>query len=473
MKYLTKIGILLLLIPMLLFSCNKFLDVQPSKKTVNALQVYRDGTTAATALQSNYSSMVINRFSSSRTSTLAGLSGDELLNPQLEVRDIYLNNISVYNQTVQDYWAAAYNIIYNVNALYEGCRTSDTQKPEEKKQLMGEALFTRAFCYFYLVNFFGDVPLPLTSEAKTNVQLERQPVSAVYTQMDKDLLEARDSLNEFYVGTDGQQSINARVRPNRFAARALLARVYLYQEKWNEAQKEATAVIQASQLYQLVPLDRVFLQNSREAIFQLMPPANLPFGSNTMEATEYVPFYQKDTSARLNLSNELLQAFEPTDLRLKSWVGDTGHPVSNEQVYFAYKYKKGKAEDGADEYTMVLRLSEQYLIRAEANIHLGHYGAALQDLNVVRNRAGLPCLMEGDFVNNERLLEAVLHERQVELFTEWGHRWFDLKRMKKLETVMGRVIQRKETSWNGGSDLYPIPDHDRQLNNNLTQNPGY
>jgi hypothetical protein len=129
------------------------------------------------------------------------------------------------------------------------------------------------------------------------------------------------------------------------------------------------------------------------------------------------------------------------------------------------------------EYFMVLRLGEQYLIRAEARAKQGNIGGAQSDLNVIRNRAGLPNTTASDEAS---LITAILKERRVELFCEWGHRWFDLKRLGKIDEVMNIVTPIKSNGtvqWQSYKALYPLPLGDLFINNiqnpYLTQNPGY
>jgi hypothetical protein len=122
------------------------------------------------------------------------------------------------------------------------------------------------------------------------------------------------------------------------------------------------------------------------------------------------------------------------------------------------------------EYLVVLRLSEQYLVRAEARTHLNDLSGAAADINVVRNRAGLPDTKATDKTS---LLDAIAQERRVELFAEWGHRWLDLKRTATIDTIMNIVSLSKGSSWNTNAQLYPIPAGDILLNPYLTQNPGY
>jgi starch-binding outer membrane protein, SusD/RagB family len=119
---------------------------------------------------------------------------------------------------------------------------------------------------------------------------------------------------------------------------------------------------------------------------------------------------------------------------------------------------------------MVLRLAEQYLIRAEARIHLKKFtgpGSAEADLNIIRNRAGLPNTTSA---TDTELLRALEQERRIELFTEWGHRFFDLRRLGRLDAVMA-TVKPNLNSYNG---LLPIPQTEILNNINLRpQNSGY
>jgi hypothetical protein len=146
---------------------------------------------------------------------------------------------------------------------------------------------------------------------------------------------------------------------------------------------------------------------------------------------------------------------------------DTSNHIT---YYFPFKYKLNKPEDPQSEYLMVLRLAEQYLIRAEARAQQGDLTGARSDLNVIRHRAGLNGTNTS---TKETLLTAILKERQVELFTEWGHRWLDLKRTGKVNAVMTMVTPQKGGVWENFKQWYPIPRQDLRLNPNLTQNEGY
>jgi hypothetical protein len=162
-----------------------------------------------------------------------------------------------------------------------------------------------------------------------------------------------------------------------------------------------------------------------------------------------------------------LQAFEPGDLRRSEWVDSI--IVGSNTYYYPFKYKI-KSGSTLTEYSMVLRLGEQWLIRAEARAQQGDSAGARSDLDMIRSRAGLAPTTA---TTRSDLLTAILHERQVELFTEWGHRWFDLKRTGNVDAVMQVVTQLKGGNWDTNSQLFPIPRSEITVNQNLTQNPSY
>jgi len=134
---------------------------------------------------------------------------------------------------------------------------------------------------------------------------------------------------------------------------------------------------------------------------------------------------------------------------------------------FAHKYKAIFSVTESLEYSILFRLAEQYLIRAEARAQLGNSIGSQNDLNLIRSRAGLPDISVN---TREELLIAILHERFVEFFTEQGHRWFDLKRMDKAKEVLSPL----KNNWKDTDILLPLPEMELELNPSLKpQNSGY
>ncbi|TWV94299.1 RagB/SusD family nutrient uptake outer membrane protein [Chitinophaga pinensis] len=179
-----------------------------------------------------------------------------------------------------------------------------------RQQLMGEAKFTRAFCYFYLVNLFGDVPLAISTDYKVNATLYRSSVSKVYDLIIADLQDAGELLRIDYLQADMVSVTPDRVRPNKWTAVALMARVQLYRENWQEAINAATRVIDNHDLYDTSSVTQVFQQASREAIWQLQ----------TVDKTftdDAALFMQQRP---VHISNDLLLSFEKGDLRRQHWL---------------------------------------------------------------------------------------------------------------------------------------------------------
>jgi hypothetical protein len=150
---------------------------------------------------------------------------------------------------------------------------------------------------------------------------------------------------------------------------------------------------------------------------------------------------------------------------LTSWTGNTD--IGGEVYYYPYKYKIS-AGSPASEFHIVLRLAEQYLIRAEARIQQGKIAGAIADLNMIRIRAHLSPLTTP--MTPALATAALLREKRIELFAEFGHRWLDLKRTNKVDQVIGTL---KPSTWQPTAALWPVPQVQRSANPFLTQNKGY
>jgi hypothetical protein len=378
----------------------------------------------------------------------------------------YKNALTPVTFSNQYIWEPIYSLIYTCNVSIKEIAASAGMSPPVKKQLAGEMKFMRAFLYFQLVNLFGDIPLALTSDYRLNRALPRTPVAQVYQQMMQDLAEAEAALDTAYV--DGFGSVvTERVRPNKWAAIALLARVCLYQGNWIGAQAKAGMLIDNSTFILEPDLNKVFLSISNEAIFQIEIRTN----NSTEDARAYRTIFGFSTLTPAVLTSAFVSLFSFTDARLIKWVGSyTLQPSSTISIPYHHPNKYKINSTPPTDYVMVLRLAEQYLIRAEARAQQNNLAGAKTDLDAIRLRAGLPGVT---VTTKEAMLQAIAHERQVELFTEWGHRWFDLKRTGAMDSLMMRVSAEKGTVWKPHYKLFPIAQEEINHNPNLTQNPGY
>jgi hypothetical protein len=443
-----------------LTSCKKFLEVDPPIDRSISAKVFSSDKTATSAVIGLYSQMMVTfpTFTSGGITIYAGLSGDELYSTSTANPDLaeFVNNslTSTNGFLSGDFWLRAHNLIYQANACIEGLTASSNISTATKQQLIGEAKFVRAYVYFYLVNLFGDVPLITSTDYNENSNLPRYPATEVYTQIVRDLKDAQSLLTVSY--TTGE-----RVRPNKLAATALLARTYLYLNDWPNAEAESTAVINSGDYSLDADLNSVFLANSNEAIWQIMPVSP---GFNTTEGRFLIPSPSASSKPNYPITSLLSSAFEIGDQRKLFWV--KSKLISGELFEYPFKYKIRALNQPVTEYYMILRLAEQFLIRAESRINLNNLPGAQDDINIIRNRAGLPNTTAVDAIN---LTTALEQERRIELFAEWGHRWLDLKRTNKVDLTLAPI----KPGWQPTDALYPIPQIELLRNPLLTQNPGY
>lgn len=455
----------------LITGCNKLIDAGSPENKVTTAEVYASDSLAQAALIGIYFK-IMESFGpfNGYMSRFPGLCADELDRTTVLDTDqpFITNTIPPDNTTIWQIWTATYSYIYQCNDMVVGLTGKNSITPALRDQLLGEAYFLRAFSYFYLVNLYGDVPLVLTTDYTKTISIPRTPLAEVFDQMTADLLEAQNLLTNAYATTSGYP--NSRVRANRLAVKALLARIYLYRERWTDAVTEATEVIQSG-YYQLeTDLQQTFRYNSKEAILQFMPVSE---AYNTAEGSMFVPLTPNGKPS-IVLSDSMLFNMDPNDMR-RSWIRTVTNSGKQYQSPYKYKLNTGTPQE---EYNMVLRLAEQYCIRAEAFAMLNQFPEAIDDLNMIRRRAGLPDLK--DITTQSQALAAIEQERRMELFAEWGHRWFDLKRLparstptsdkKRIDEVMSLF---RAATWKTTAALWPIPGLELTRNPGLTQNPGY
>ena len=449
----------------LLISYEDFLEVGSPDYSINRDVVFDSDETAKSAMQGVYNQLAESSFSSGYTSSvtmLASLSAHEiesiLVNDQT-YREFEINEINPQNTGNFYLWSSAYNIIYMVNGILAGIDGSENLSPSVVDQIKGEALFIRAFSYFYLINLYGDVPLILSTSYEDNATMERIATSSIYDQILSDLESSLSLVSLEYNGGE-------RTHVNRSVVMAFLARVHLFLENWDEAETYSNEIITSGNYELLDELNNVFLANSNEAIWQISPLGRGAISTHTYEGAIFVFHPVIAAITPVQLRESFVQGFNEQDLRFEDWIGFQ----SGRDDYYSFKYKIRYSTEPVSEYSMVMRLAEQYLIRSEARIMQGNFMGGIADLNRIKERAGIPVIGSSiSNLNREDLLMMVLEERKKELFTEWGHRWLDLKR-KNLASL---VLSESNEFWENTDILFPIPEEERQKNNMLTQNPGY
>ncbi|RYF16522.1 MAG: RagB/SusD family nutrient uptake outer membrane protein [Flavobacteriales bacterium] len=440
-------------------SCKKFLDPEPPKNVTAAGLAFQDEKIATSTVLGLYTSMngYNNQFASGFLSMLMSFAADDYYYAAASY-DAYKNNSLLPSTSYLDrMWSQPYAIIGHANSVIEGVEASSLST-SVKAQLTGEAKFVRAFCYFYLVNMFNKVPLVKDTDVFKNTSLPQSTKQEVYEFITQDLVDAVANLSDAYPSAE-------RVRPNKKAAQALLARVYLYTQKWDLAESTASLVIADNRYKIPADLKSVFLKTSEEAIWQLLTVNTSTAGVNTWEGFSMVPTTTTGNPL-YRVYDKTLLAFAGDDKRISDW--------TTEQVFGGVPYRypskyRYRTATPVVEYNTVLRLAEQYLIRAEARANIGtpaKISEAVNDLNVLRNRANAQPSLSSSLSKADALL-AVENERRFELLGEWGHRWFDLVRTNRAVPVLSVT---KANGFTASDTLIPIHDDILKTNTNLKPN---
>lgn len=448
-----------------LTGCEKLIDIPAPVTEVSSSLVYATEKTAIAAGSGAASSTFNSLAFAINLSAIGAMAADELdflanVNYQEIMDNTYmpLSSTSAVSN-INSLWSDIYAGIYRFNSVIEGVTASPALSDSLKTQLNANARFMRALCYYYLVNLFGEVPLVLETDVTKTALLPKSSVSSVNTQIVADLVAARDVLPATYAA---QPTLRTVV--TKWAASALLARVYLGSQQWDLAEREASKVIDESgSLYVLTPttsIRDVFISGGKEAILQFGPYLSATSGYTYMGMT-----FGAGTT-QYSLRETFLATFEGNDLRRSQWIRDTVYnAVTNHQPF---KYRAGNATTATSrpEAPTVLRLAEQYLIRAEARLNLSRADEALDDMNAVRTRAGLDASTEADPAQLALAIEA---ENSHEFFSEYAMRFFNLRRTNRSDAVLGAL----KSTWTPKAKYFPLPQVAINANPNLLQNPDY
>lgn len=444
-----------------IIGCKKFTDVGLPKSQITRDVIFKDDQLAKSAMAGVYRSLEETGFlsgSQSGAQVVLGAYTDEL-----ESYAVATNDASVFYQLthlatstkILSMWTTTYTQLYNINSIIEGVDNSNGLSAPVRDKLKGEGLFLRAILHLYLAQTYNAVPYITSTAYDVNQNIGKSSVQEVYTKCRKDLEDAQLLLPQTLAKGN-------RIYPTRMAAYALLARIAYYQSDWDKALVYANEVLDHPQ-YQMEPeLDKVFLKESSSSIWQLLPYSSIynPYQGNVFILRAAPP-------TTIALREDFVTNFEAGDKRATSWVGQI-RSAQNQTYYYPFKYKQYSTSTSSLEHSVILRVEELYLIRAEAFINKQQYGLAVDDLNAIRSRANLP-LLEGN-TDPEDLLNILIKERRSELFTEFGHRYYDLRHYQRLDAVMSV----KKAGWKSYYAYWPLPEKELLLNPNLNpQNNGY
>ncbi len=441
-----------LILTLVLFSaCDSLLDVDPQQSISEE---------TALSTPQNVQAALIGAYSSFRGSSAYGgnyiyltdlLADDDQVvwsGTFFQPRQVWTKDIETDNSFVANTWAASYNTINRVNNVLGALEVLDAA---DRPRVEGESKFIRGAVYFNLVRIYGkawndgnpsdNLGVPLittpTREIDETSNVPRASVAAIYAQAIQDLTDARDLLPN-----------NNGVFASSMAASAMLARIYLIQGNYEQAAVEADRVISSGQFSLMGNYEAVFNResNSSEDIFSIQVSAS--DGGNDMRV-----FYASTGNGGrgdIDIQQSHLDLYEDGDARLDLFYLNLG------------VHRTGKWRTLTN--ISVLRLAEMYLTRAEANFRLGRVDVGdspvgdtpLNDINRIRERVNLD-------PHDELTLEDIRIERHLELAFE-GHFLSDFKRFER--TISG-------LPFNSPRLVFPIPQREMDVNDQLVQNDGY
>ncbi|PQJ80923.1 RagB/SusD family nutrient uptake outer membrane protein [Polaribacter porphyrae] len=486
-----KITVITILCLGLNYSCSDdFVDVKPTSENsedfFNSQQDYEDALIGAyDLLQSTYLNVMLGEIASDNT-----LAGGESATDTPGIQEVDDMVHTPLNAQLRDIWSWMFAGVNRANYILE---FKDKTDFAGREVIIAEATFLRAYYYFELVKWFGDVPLAVDKRIQFGEQfsIDRTPKADVYAQIEADLTFAASNLPY-------TQTVAGKV--TKGAAQALLGKVYLYQDKFDQAATVLDDVIQNGPYTLITDYKSIFEEageNNAESVFEVQyfegqgasflclqcSEGNVAVGFQGVRA--YVgPDYSSGFSFNVPVQ-EVVDAFQVGDLRkdvaildINAWAASTGATFGTgyeHTGYFNRKYIPRTRSTGAQgdrnltnpNNYRAIRFADVLLMAAEAfNRQTTPDDTKAQAyLNRVRERAF------GNTNNNitssgTTLYNNILDERRVELVGE-GHRFFDLVRTGKAATEINGFQEDK-------NEVFPIPAIEIQLaGNRWCQNKGY
>ncbi|HPR32900.1 MAG TPA: RagB/SusD family nutrient uptake outer membrane protein [Prolixibacteraceae bacterium] len=467
MKRISIIGFLFMLV---LAGCDSFLDEKP-QQSIDAEKALSTGENIRLVMNSAYVN-TRNAFGQQlfHGAELLADNGEVYFQgTYLEPRE-YIGKYLVASSTwPQAAWQDLYKAIYISNQVLKHIeKVDETSRP----QIEGEALFIRGLCYFELARFYAPAydagsqntadAVPLVLETDEELYPARSTVAQVYSQARTDLETAASKLSE-----------DENFFASRWAALGVLSRLYLVQELWAEAAQAASDVI-GSGYFELsaTPFEAFnHASNGPEDVFAFQQNNDENLGSENGTGNEGMSTFYASTNVTgrsdFAITETLFALYESDDLRAEIQV-DLNEETSDEKdIKSLYYLGFGNSNDGgifcakwlnfANNMTFI-RLAEMYLTRAEANFQNASTigDTPLNDIKTIRERAGIttPESIDLDFIRKERIRELIFE----------GQRLHDYKRW---EWPVGDLPP------NSPRLVFPIPQRERDVNENLSQNEGY
>lgn len=450
-------------------SCSGYLDTLPSDSLVSdeAITTQDD---AETALNGAYYALITDTYYGNDFLVRAEVGGEDVQTSAIGKRtENYYRYMYRQNTSPKTLWSIPYRTINRINVLLKAIEAGIIPDTDALKQVKGEALALRALCHFDLLITYGypylkdkgtSLGVPLVEKVLLATDLPaRATVAEGYAMVLRDLDNAKNLVKE--------DIVNGHI--NRWAIKALIARVNLYKGDYESAYTFAKDIVENSP-YKLIP-NKEYIASwgiafTSEAIFEL---GITSLSSGNRELLGYVANPEGyaaliATADFINLLNE-----DPKDVRLGLLAKDS----EGKQRFI----NKLPGRDGAVAVNNVkiVRLSDIYLIAAEAALSKATPDQDLADkyLNEIIKRANPNATTIVATQDN------IMKERRKELVME-GHRMYDVMRLGLTITRSGgdhflNNLDLVSPNWNDYRAVMPIPQAEIDANPNINgyQNPGY
>lgn len=458
-----KYSVILLILLMSFTSCDDFLTVVPETqlssatffKTENDFTQAVNGAYAPLRGYYNSQAWLLGELHSDNTFYMRNVLFGAVENAEnLADFSIPVSNGTTPNGNVLGAWRGLYLIISRTNQILSKIDEVEFNQ-NSKNNIIGQALFLRAFSYFHLVRYFGKVPIHLNPiSSRDGSALELSEESVVFEQIIKDLTEAVPFL-----------PLKAQQLPGRVtqgSARTLLGDVFVYRKRWADAEQILAPVISSGQYSLMGSYAMAFSKNSTnknnaESVFEVQyrEGADGLQGNFLYQQLPY-PLTVNEVRSIFGTGNpqpldgqgnniptpDLIAAYEDGDLRKDAsidYITVSGRPGTNKITPIIKKFRDTHAQHQNHGVNWpVYRYSEVLLLMSEALNEQGKSGEAAGLLNQVRTRAGLAASTASGQV---QMREAIFKERRVELAFE-NKRWFDIMRTDRIQEIIVPYGQR-------------------------------
>ncbi len=368
-------------------------------------------------------------------------------------QEVSNRRINPSNLQMRSTWQTMYGVIRNANFVIFSAPNIENITDAQRLAIIAEARFLRSFVYFDMLRVFGGVPLIEAFIADTeNLDFSPRATSQeMYQFIIDDLTFAEANMGN---------TPNAPFRARRFAATALLARVYLQQGNNALAAQKASEVINSGVYTLQSAYSDIFrIKGNNEMILELNF-TNVSGDQNTLAISSDPATGGQKFYLRPDFFNTFQASGNSGDVRFAASVLAASNRLR------VVKYFRSATND---DNVPLIRLAEMYMIRAEANARAAGAGLLtntqiIDDINVIRNRAGLSSLLFTDLLTNEAALTEILQQRRLEFAFE-GHRYTDMQRFG----IIGNLFPANEQF----RVIWPIPLQEIEVNNSLVQNEGY